>query len=124
MPNGGGGPFGKNGQFGDAVIDQPIPGFFLGQPGMPAPGRKVLGDVLAAGGGFARFEPGEIPEMKLVRFRSLGCYPLSAAVDSPAATLEDIVTEMKNTRVSERAGRLIDKDQDASMEKKKREGYF
>ncbi len=71
-----------------------------------------------------RFLPGETPETKLVRFRSLGCYPLSAAVDSPAATLEEIVTEMKNTRVSERAGRLIDQDQDASMEKKKREGYF
>jgi len=60
----------------------------------------------------------------MVRFRSLGCYPLSAAVDSPAATLDEIVEEMRTTRVSERAGRLIDQDQDASMEKKKREGYF
>jgi sulfate adenylyltransferase subunit 2 len=71
-----------------------------------------------------RFEPGEHPVNRLVRFRSLGCYPLSAAVDSPAATLEEIVQEMRTTRVSERAGRLIDQDQDASMEKKKREGYF
>jgi sulfate adenylyltransferase subunit 2 len=71
-----------------------------------------------------RFEPGETPVNRLVRFRSLGCYPLSAAVESPAATLEDIVEEMRTTRVSERAGRLIDKDQDASMEAKKREGYF
>jgi sulfate adenylyltransferase subunit 2 len=71
-----------------------------------------------------RFLPGEQPEMRLVRFRSLGCYPLSAAVDSPAATIEDIVQEMRTTRQSERAGRLIDQDQDASMEKKKREGYF
>ena len=71
-----------------------------------------------------RFEPGERPEMRLVRFRSLGCYPLSAAVESTAASIEDIVTEMRTTRVSERAGRLIDQDEDASMEKKKREGYF
>jgi sulfate adenylyltransferase subunit 2 len=71
-----------------------------------------------------RFNPGEKPENRLVRFRSLGCYPLSAAVESPAATLKEIVAEMRTTRVSERAGRLIDQDQDASMEKKKREGYF
>ena len=71
-----------------------------------------------------RFEAGEKPQQRLVRFRSLGCYPLSAAVESSAATLEDIVEEMRTTRVSERAGRLIDQDQDASMEKKKREGYF
>ncbi len=71
-----------------------------------------------------RFEPGERPEMRLVRFRSLGCYPLSAAVESDAASIEDIVNEMRTTRVSERAGRLIDQDEEASMEKKKREGYF
>ena len=71
-----------------------------------------------------RFLPGESPVDRMVRFRSLGCYPLSAAVDSDAATLEDIVNEMRTTRVSERAGRLIDKDQDSSMEMKKREGYF
>jgi sulfate adenylyltransferase subunit 2 len=71
-----------------------------------------------------RFNPGETPVDRLVRFRSLGCYPLSAAVESPAATLAEIVEEMRTTRVSERAGRLIDQDQDASMEAKKREGYF
>ena len=71
-----------------------------------------------------RFREGERPVTRLVRFRSLGCYPLSAAVDFPAANLEEIVQEMRTTRVSERAGRLIDQDQDASMEKKKREGYF
>lgn len=71
-----------------------------------------------------RFEPGETPTPRKVRFRSLGCYPLSAAVPSEAGSLEDIVAEMRTTRVSERAGRLIDQDQDASMEKKKREGYF
>jgi sulfate adenylyltransferase subunit 2 len=71
-----------------------------------------------------RFEPGETPVERLIRFRSLGCYPLSAAVESSAATLDEIVDEMLTTRVSERAGRLIDKDQDSSMENKKREGYF
>ena len=68
--------------------------------------------------------PGATPVDRLVRFRSLGCYPLSAAVESSAATLEDIVDEMRSTRTSERAGRLIDKDSESSMEMKKREGYF
>jgi sulfate adenylyltransferase subunit 2 len=71
-----------------------------------------------------RFRPGEKPVKRLVRFRSLGCYPLSAAVASDAASVAAIVAEMRATRVSERAGRLIDHDQDSSMEKKKREGYF
>ncbi len=71
-----------------------------------------------------RFKPGEVPEDRLVRFRSLGCYPYSAAVSSPAATIAEIVAEMHTTRQSERAGRLIDQDQESSMEKKKREGYF
>jgi sulfate adenylyltransferase subunit 2 len=67
---------------------------------------------------------GERPQMRMVRFRSLGCYPLSAAIDSTAASLDDIIDEMIATRTSERAGRLIDSDEAASMEKKKREGYF
>jgi sulfate adenylyltransferase subunit 2 len=67
---------------------------------------------------------GERPEMQLVRFRTLGCYPLSGAIESSAATLEDIISEMRSTRLSERQGRLIDNDELASMEKKKREGYF
>ncbi len=71
-----------------------------------------------------RFRPGEQPVDQLVRFRSLGCYPYSAAVTSPAATIAEIVAEMHTTRESERAGRLIDQDQESSMEKKKREGYF
>jgi sulfate adenylyltransferase subunit 2 len=71
-----------------------------------------------------RFEPGETPVPRLVRFRSLGCYPLSAAVESDAANIEEIVQEMRTTRVSERAGRLIDQEQGSSMERKKREGYF
>jgi sulfate adenylyltransferase subunit 2 len=69
-------------------------------------------------------EAGEQPEQRLVRFRTLGCYPLTAAIESDAVTLEDIVSEMRSTRVSERQGRLIDSDEAASMEKKKREGYF
>ncbi len=68
--------------------------------------------------------PGETPEMKMVRFRTLGCYPLSGATESDATTIEEIVEEMKASRVSERQGRLIDADEVASMEKKKREGYF
>jgi sulfate adenylyltransferase subunit 2 len=68
--------------------------------------------------------PGEVEQMRSVRFRSLGCYPLSAAVESEAATLDDIIDEMRVSRTSERQGRLIDSDESASMEKKKREGYF
>jgi sulfate adenylyltransferase subunit 2 len=66
----------------------------------------------------------ETPEMRMVRFRTLGCYPLSGAIDSTAATIEEVVAEMRIARVSERQGRLIDSDETASMEKKKREGYF
>ena len=69
-------------------------------------------------------EPGEQPEMRLIRFRTLGCYPLTGAIESSATTSEDIISEMRSTRVSERQGRLIDSDEAASMEKKKREGYF
>jgi sulfate adenylyltransferase subunit 2 len=68
--------------------------------------------------------PGEKPEMKTVRFRTLGCYPLSGAVESRATTLPEIIQEMLLTRLSERQGRVIDFDQAASMEQKKREGYF
>jgi sulfate adenylyltransferase subunit 2 len=69
-------------------------------------------------------DPGERPQMRRVRFRTLGCYPLTGAIDSDANTLEAILTEMETARVSERQGRLIDTDEAASMEKKKREGYF
>ena len=68
--------------------------------------------------------PGEKIEMKSVRFRTLGCYPLTAAVESEAATLPEIIQEMLLTKTSERQGRLIDHDQAGSMEKKKQEGYF
>jgi sulfate adenylyltransferase subunit 2 len=69
-------------------------------------------------------EPGETPQMRRVRFRTLGCYPLTGAIESDATSLADIVAEMKTAQVSERQGRLIDTDESASMEKKKREGYF
>jgi sulfate adenylyltransferase subunit 2 len=68
--------------------------------------------------------PGEIPQMRKVRFRTLGCYPLSGAVESEAETLDEIIAEMKASTTSERQGRLIDTDEAGSMEKKKREGYF
>ena len=69
-------------------------------------------------------EPGETPEMKMVRFRTLGCYPLTGAVESDATTLPEIIQEMLLTKTSERQGRVIDHDSAASMEQKKREGYF
>lgn len=68
--------------------------------------------------------PGETLEKRMVRFRTLGCYPLTGAIESEAATLEEIVAEMLTTTTSERQGRMIDKDEAGSMEKKKREGYF
>jgi sulfate adenylyltransferase subunit 2 len=67
---------------------------------------------------------GETPQMRQVRFRTLGCYPLTGAIDSDASSLDDILREMRDTRTSERQGRLIDSDSAGSMEKKKQEGYF
>lgn len=69
-------------------------------------------------------KPGEVPEMKSVRFRTLGCYPLTGAVESEADTLPEIIQEMLLTTTSERQGRAIDHDSAGSMEKKKQEGYF
>jgi sulfate adenylyltransferase subunit 2 len=69
-------------------------------------------------------DSGERPAMKQVRFRTLGCYPLTGAIESSADTLDKVVREMLLARTSERVGRVIDHDQDASMEKKKQEGYF
>jgi sulfate adenylyltransferase subunit 2 len=69
-------------------------------------------------------ERGEQPQLRRVRFRTLGCYPLSGAIESDAASLDDIIAELESARVSERQGRLIDSDESASMEKKKRQGYF
>ncbi len=69
-------------------------------------------------------EPGESPRALKVRFRTLGCYPLTGAIESEATTLADIIAEMRASTTSERQGRLIDTDESGSMEKKKREGYF
>ena len=69
-------------------------------------------------------EPGERPEIRRIRFRTLGCYPLTGAIESAAATPTDIVAELRDARQSERQGRLIDSDEEAAMERKKREGYF
>jgi sulfate adenylyltransferase subunit 2 len=68
--------------------------------------------------------PGETPMMKRVRFRTLGCYPLTGAIESDADTLTGIIQEMLLTKTSERQGRVIDHDSTGSMEKKKQEGYF
>ena len=71
-----------------------------------------------------RLLPGEEVQMRKVRFRTLGCYPLTGAVESDAETLEDILLEIISARQSERQGRKIDTDSAGSMEKKKQEGYF
>jgi sulfate adenylyltransferase subunit 2 len=71
-----------------------------------------------------KLRPGERVDELLVRFRTLGCYPLTGAIESPAASIEDIVAEMLRATTSERQGRVIDHDEGSSMEKKKREGYF
>ena len=71
-----------------------------------------------------RLEPGEVPVDRSIRFRTLGCYPLTGAVESQATTLPEVIQEMLLTTTSERQGRAIDHDQSASMEKKKAEGYF
>jgi sulfate adenylyltransferase subunit 2 len=71
-----------------------------------------------------QFRPQETPVMKRVRFRTLGCYPLTGAVESSATTLPEIIQEMLLTKTSERQGRVIDNDEEGSMEDKKKEGYF
>ena len=71
-----------------------------------------------------RLSPGEVPEIRTVRFRTLGCYPLTGAIDSEALTVLDIIGEMMRTTVSERQGRVIDFDSSGSMERKKQAGYF
>ncbi len=68
--------------------------------------------------------PGERPELRRVRFRTLGCYPLTGAIESAATTVGEIIAELRQSRASEREGRLIDSDEPAAMERKKRQGYF
>jgi sulfate adenylyltransferase subunit 2 len=71
-----------------------------------------------------QLQPGDVIEMKMVRFRTLGCYPLTGAIESEATTLEAIIAEMRSSRSSERQGRIVDHDSSSSMEQKKQEGYF
>ncbi|HLK41227.1 MAG TPA: sulfate adenylyltransferase subunit CysD [Polyangiaceae bacterium] len=99
----------------------PIVPLYLAKP-RPVVARS--GTLIMVDDNRMRLEPGEVPQQRVVRFRTLGCYPLSGAVESTAQTVPDVIREMLLTAVSERQGRLIDHDEDASMEKKKREGYF
>jgi sulfate adenylyltransferase subunit 2 len=82
------------------------------------------GQIIMVDDGRMPLKAGETPEMRMVRFRTLGCYPLTGAIESSASTLPEIIQEMLVTTSSERQGRVIDHDQSASMEKKKQEGYF
>lgn len=88
------------------------------------PTVKRDGLILMIDDGRFPLKPGEVPEMRSIRFRTLGCYPLTGAVESHATTLPQVIQEMLLTTTSERQGRAIDHDQSASMEKKKQEGYF
>jgi sulfate adenylyltransferase subunit 2 len=90
----------------------------------PRPTVKRDGLLLMVDDDRFPLKPGETPEMRSIRFRTLGCYPLTGAVESEAKTLPEVIQEMLLTTTSERQGRAIDHDQAASMEKKKQEGYF
>ncbi|MBX3423970.1 MAG: sulfate adenylyltransferase subunit CysD [Pirellulaceae bacterium] len=90
----------------------------------PRPVVRRGGDLIVVDDARMRLEVGETPTLMKVRFRTLGCYPVTGAVESEAETIEDIVYEMLTTRVSERQGRAIDRDEAAAMERKKRDGYF
>ncbi len=90
----------------------------------PRPVVERVGTLIMVDDDRLPLQPNEKPQLKTIRFRTLGCYPLSGAIESNATTIEEIVAEMQVATVSERQGRLIDTDEAASMEKKKREGYF
>jgi sulfate adenylyltransferase subunit 2 len=98
-----------------------IPGLYLAakRPVVERDGMLIMKDDERM-----EVKEGEVIEEKMVRFRTLGCYPLTGAVESEAATLPEIIQEMLLTTTSERQGRAIDHDSSGSMEKKKREGYF
>jgi sulfate adenylyltransferase subunit 2 len=91
---------------------------------MPRPVVNRDGALIMVDDDRMPLDPGEVPEIKSVRFRTLGCYPLTGAIESSATTVAAILEEMRRTRHSERQGRVIDRDSDRSMEKKKQEGYF
>lgn len=90
----------------------------------PRPVVERSGTLIMVDDDRFRFEDGETPHEEMVRFRTLGCYPLTGAIRSNAETLPEIIMEMQASRTSEREGRLIDSDQSGSMERKKQEGYF
>ena len=90
----------------------------------PRPVVKRLGQWIMVDDDRLPLEPNETPEVRVVRFRTLGCYPLTAAIESTATTLDEVVAETLGTRTSERQGRTIDHDTAGSMERKKQEGYF
>ncbi|HWE04651.1 MAG TPA: sulfate adenylyltransferase subunit CysD [Tepidisphaeraceae bacterium] len=90
----------------------------------PRPVVERDGNLIMVDDERMRLEPGEKPQMKVVRFRTLGCYPLTGAIESDATTLPQIIEEMLVAKNSERQGRVIDHDEQGSMEQKKREGYF
>jgi sulfate adenylyltransferase subunit 2 len=98
-----------------------IPSLYLSKP---RPVVKRDGTYFMVDDDRMPMEPGEVPEMRSVRFRTLGCYPLTGAVESTADTLPEVIQEMLLTKTSERQGRVIDHDSSGSMEKKKMEGYF
>jgi sulfate adenylyltransferase subunit 2 len=101
--------------------DIPIPSLYLAKP---RPCVERDGQLFMVDDDRFPLKEGEEPEMKTVRFRTLGCYPLTGAVESEADTLTEVIQEMLLTTTSERQGRVIDHDSAASMEKKKQEGYF
>ena len=90
----------------------------------PRPTVERDGTLLMVDDARFRLLPGEVPVERSVRFRTLGCYPLTGAVESRAATLPELIAEMLTATTSERSGRLIDRDANASMERKKQDGYF
>ncbi|WP_303697833.1 sulfate adenylyltransferase subunit CysD [Brevundimonas naejangsanensis] len=90
----------------------------------PRPVVERQGALIVVDDERMRLNPGETAEVRTVRFRTLGCYPLSGAIESEATTLDAVIAEMRASRSSERQGRLIDRDQAGSMERKKQEGYF
>ncbi len=99
----------------------PLPDLYLARP---RPVVKRGDDLIVVDDDRMRLEEGEAPETRTVRFRTLGCYPVTGAVESDAATIEQVVRELLETRNSERQGRAIDRDEACAMERKKREGYF
>lgn len=101
--------------------DIEIPSLYLAKP---RPVVNRAGTLIMVDDDRLPLNDGEIPQEKWVRFRTLGCYPLTGAIESNATTLPEIIMEMNASRTSEREGRLIDSDQAGSMEKKKQEGYF